>query len=157
MNNLVRLILSIIICQAAGLFSMFVPMGSENAWYNSLAKPTFNPPDEVFAPVWITLYFLMGISLFLVWREGLKNKEVKAAFNIFMVQLVLNAFWSHIFFGAQSTLGAFILICVLIVLIVLTIMKFFKISRLAGMLLIPYLLWVLFAASLNFVFWQLNK
>jgi tryptophan-rich sensory protein len=157
MNNLVRLILSIIICQAAGAFGALAPSGSENAWYNSLAKPSFTPPDSVFAPVWITLYFLMGIALFLVWREGLKNKEVKSAFILFMVQLFLNAFWSHIFFGAQSVLGAFILLLVLIVLIVLTIIKFFKISRLAGMLLIPYLLWVLFAAALNFVFWQLNQ
>jgi len=110
----------------------------------------------VFGPVWVFLYLLMGISLFLVWKEDLKNKHVKTAFMIFMIQLVFNAAWSIVFFGMRSPVGGLIVIVILWILILITTLKFLKISKTAGMLLVPYLLWVTFAAILNYSIFTLN-
>jgi translocator protein len=126
------------------------------AWYSSLNKPSFTPPDWLFGPVWIILYLLMGVSLFIIWKEELKNKEVRTAFLIFILQLIFNAVWSIIFFGAHSIAGGLVVIVILWILILVTILKFMKISRIAGILLIPYLLWVSFAMVLNFSIFNLN-
>lgn len=156
MSNIIKLILSIVICQAAGIIGTIFTGDSVLGWYAGLNKPSFNPPDWIFGPVWITLYILMGISLFMIWREDLKNKDVRSAFNLFMVQLVFNTAWSIVFFGAHSITGGLIIIIILWILILMTIIKFVKISRFAGILLIPYLLWVSFATVLNFFIYKLN-
>lgn len=156
MSNILKLIISIVICQLAGVIGSFFTMDSIPTWYAALNKPDFNPPNWIFGPVWIFLYLLMGISLFLVWRENLKNDHVKSAFVIFMVQLVLNTFWSIVFFGMQSITGGLIIILLLWLFIILTIIRFRKVSAIASMLLIPYLLWVTFAAVLNFYIYKLN-
>ncbi len=156
MSNLVKLIICIVICQLAGLIGTVFTMGSMTTWYAALNKPSFNPPDWLFAPVWIVLYLVMGISLFIIWKEGLKNKDVKSAFIFFIIQLILNASWSVVFFGVHSVIGGLIVIIILWLLILVTIIKFKNISRTAAILLIPYLIWVSFATILNFFINKLN-
>lgn len=156
MSNTLKLILSIVICQAAGLIGTIFTMDSIPTWYAALNKPSFNPPNWLFGPVWTVLYLMMGISLFIVWKEDLKNKVVKSAFTVFMIQLFLNTIWSIVFFGMQSLSGGLIIIILLWIMILITILKFMKISRVAGILLIPYLLWVSFATFLNFSILKLN-
>jgi len=155
-SNIVKLILSVVVCQLPGIVGAFFTSDSTTEWYALLNKPSYNPPDWIFGPVWIVLYLMMGISLFLIWKEDLKNKEIRSAFIIFIVQLIFNALWSIVFFGAQSIIGGLIVIIILWVLILITILKFIKISRVAGILLIPYLLWVSFATVLNFFIYKLN-
>jgi benzodiazapine receptor len=147
---------SIIICQLAGFIGSLFTTSSIPRWYANINKPSFNPPNWVFAPVWTTLYLLMGISLFLVWRTGLNEKEVKIAVAVFIFQLALNALWSFLFFGLESPFAAFIEIIFLWASIFISIILFLQISRIAGYLLIPYLLWVSFASILNFSIWRLN-
>ncbi len=156
MSNTLKLILSIVICQAAGLIGTVFTLDSIPTWYAALNKPSFNPPNWLFGPVWTILYLMMGISLFIVWKEDLKNKVVKSAFTVFMIQLFLNTIWSIVFFGMQSISGGLIIIVLLWIMILITILKFMKISRVAGILLIPYLLWVSFATFLNFSIFKLN-
>ena len=126
-------------------------------WYASIEKPSFTPPNSVFGPVWITLFLLMGIALFLVWREGLSDRNVRNTFTLFIVQLVLNVLWSAAFFGLRSPLAGLVVIIVLWAAILLTIIRFFGISRAAGALLIPYIAWVSYAAVLNGALYILNR
>jgi tryptophan-rich sensory protein len=107
-------------------------------------------------PVWLTLYTLMGIAIYLVWRKGLDSEDVKTAFILFWVQLGLNAIWSIIFFGQESILGGVIIITSLWVVLLITIIKFFKVSRVAGGLLIPYIAWISIASALNIWILVLN-
>ncbi len=154
--NYWKLVASIIICQLAGIIGSFFTVSSVSTWYLTLNKPFFNPPSWLFGPVWITLYFLMGISLYIVWNKGIGSKEAKIAISIFGVQLILNTLWSIIFFGINSPLFAFIEIILLWIAIVMTIVYFYRISKTASYLLVPYLLWVSFAAILNFAIYYLN-
>ena len=156
MSNFLKLVLSILICQLAGITGALFTAGSVSGWYATLIKPSFNPPDSVFAPVWTVLYLLMGISMFLIWKEGLRNKEVRNAFILFIVQLVFNTLWTIIFFGARSITGGFVIIVILWILILICIFRFLRISKTAGMLLIPYFFWVAFAAVLNCYIMILN-
>jgi len=155
-GEVVKLILAIVICQAAGLVGSIFTVPSIPTWYATLQKPSFSPPNWIFAPVWTILFTLMGISLYLVWRKGRGNKNVRNALLIFAVQLVLNVLWSVLFFGLQSPLYAFVEIIVLWAAILFTILKFFKVSKNAALLLIPYILWVSFAAYLNYSIWILT-
>ena len=147
---------SIIICQLAGIIGSLFTAPSIPLWYANINKPSFNPPNWVFAPVWTTLYLLMGIALFLVWRKGLKEKDIKIAFAVFIFQLILNSLWSFLFFGLESPFAAFIEIIFLWIAILISIILFSRISKAAAILLIPYILWVGFASVLNFAFWRLN-
>jgi len=156
MKRWVKFIVSILVCQMAGVVGSFFTYPSIPTWYATLQKPSFSPPNWLFAPVWITLFTLMGVSAYLVWNKGLKNKQVKESLSIFGIQLILNAFWSFLFFGLKSPLYAFIEIIILWGAIVLTILKFYKISKKAGLLLFPYIVWVSFAMTLNFYVWRLN-
>lgn len=155
-KEIFRFIVSIVICQAAGFFGALFTTPSIPTWYESLQKPIFNPPNVIFAPVWTFLYFLMGVSLFLVWKSGIGKKEVKEGILFFFCQLLLNIVWSILFFGLKQPLFAFIEIIILWIFILLTIVYFFKVSRIASILLIPYILWVSFASVLNFSLWKLN-
>jgi len=155
-RNIVKLVVSIIACQCAGVIgSVFTTPAIPN-WYAAIEKPAFTPPSWLFAPAWITLYLLMAIAAFLIWRKGLGEEGVKTALVIFLVQLVLNALWSLVFFGLQSPLYGMVVILVLWIAILLTIIKFFKLSTAAGALLLPYILWVSFASILNISIWVLN-
>ncbi|MFC1939205.1 TspO/MBR family protein [Chloroflexota bacterium] len=148
-KNVVKLIVSIVACQCAGLIGSIFTAPAIPTWYAALEKPPFTPPNWLFAPAWITLYLLMGISVFFVWRKGLENRPVRNAIVIFLTQLVLNALWSVVFFGLHSPLYGVVVIVFLWVAILFTIIKFFRISNLAGALLLPYIGWVTFAAILN--------
>ena len=152
----VGLVVSLMICFAAcGIGGLATTQGLD-AWYETLDKPTWNPPNWVFAPVWTTLYGLMGTAVWLVWRGGVWN-EVKSAVVLFTVQLVLNGLWSILFFGLQNPGGALIEIVALWLAIVATTILFFRRSMIAGGLMMPYLLWVSFASFLNFTIWNLNR
>ena len=154
--NIVKLVTSLVVCQCAGIVgSVFTAPAIPN-WYATLQKPAFTPPNWLFAPAWITLYLLMGIAAFLVWRVGLENRRVRTALIIFLVQLVLNALWSVVFFGMQSPLYGVIVIAILWLMILLIIFKFARISAVAAWLLVPYILWVSFATALNISIWILN-
>lgn len=156
MNNIIKLVTSIIICLFAGFIGSIFTSPSIPTWYATLIKPSFNPPDWIFAPVWTALFALMGISLYLVWNKGLQDKKVKISLSLFGLQLVLNVLWSFLFFGLHSPFYAFLEIIILWIAIVLTILNFFKVSRTAGLLLLPYIFWISFAAILNFSIWRLN-
>ncbi len=155
--NIIKLLSSIVICQAAGVIGSLFTTPSIPTWYASIEKPSFTPPNGVFGPVWITLFLLMGIALFLVWREGLGDRRVRSAFIIFMVQLILNVLWSVAFFGMRSPLAGLVVIIVLWAAILLTVINFFGISRVAGALLVPYIAWVSYAAVLNGALYILNR
>jgi len=154
---ILKLVVSIVACLAAGAIGSIFTRTAIPTWYATLEKPIFTPPNWLFAPVWTLLYILMGIAAFLVWRKGLKNRGVRTALIVFLIQLVLNALWSVVFFGFESPLYGLIVISVLWVAIIVTAIKFFKISRVASVLMWPYLLWVTFAAVLNSSIWLLNR
>lgn len=127
------------------------------SWYNTLVKPSFNPPSWLFGPAWTILYILIAVSAIIIWRKGIKKEKVRGALKLFAIQLVLNLIWSPIFFGAHNILLALIVIVVLWYFIFLTILAFYKIDKTASYLLWPYLAWVSFATILNFSVWILNK
>jgi len=156
-GDALKLVVSFLLCQMAGVIGGFFTASSVNTWYATLTKPAFSPPNWLFSPVWITLYLLMGISLFLVWRKGLQTEGIKTALLFFAVQLALNTLWSILFFGLKMPLLAFIEILILWYFILITLLKFRRISKPAALLLVPYLLWVSFAAVLNFFLWYLNR
>ncbi|KPJ54465.1 TspO protein [candidate division TA06 bacterium DG_24] len=155
--DLARLVISIVLCQSAGVIGSIFTARSVSTWYPTLRRPFFNPPSWVFGPVWITLYLLMGISLFLVWRKGVGTAQVRVAIVAFAVQLILNAAWSGAFFGLRSPLAGLIVILLLWVAISVTIVLFRQISALASLILIPYIAWVSFAAILNASIYALNR
>ena len=155
-TDFLKLTASLGACYLAALLGSIFTTPNVPTWYASLARPFFAPPDWVFGPVWTALYTLMGISAYLVWREGLTDPKVKAALAVFVLQLAANVSWSAAFFGLRSPLAGLAVIAFLWTLIALTIQKFRAISRTAGALLLPYIVWVSFAAVLNFAIWRLN-
>ena len=134
----------IALCQLAGAAGAFVTAAS---WYRALDRPSWAPPGWIFGPVWITLYTLMGIAVWRIWRSSSSRRGT--ALRWFAVQLVLNAAWTPVFFGARSIGGGLVVIVTLLVAIVATIVAYNRISRLAAALMIPYLAWVAFATALN--------
>lgn len=140
MNNFLKLVVAVVGAQAAGIIGAVFTTPAIPVWYAALEKPAFNPPAWVFAPVWTTLFFLMGIAAFLVWQKGLKRKEVRVALLLFVLQLGLNTLWSIIFFGLRSPGGALVEIVFLWLAIAATIVLFYKISKPAAWLLAPYIL-----------------
>ena len=125
------------------------------SFYGELAQPSWAPPAWLFGPVWTALFTAMGVAAWLVWREGGLG-ERRGALGLFVAQLVLNGLWSWLFFAWQLGGAAFVDIVVLWLLILLTTLAFWRARPLAGALLVPYLLWVSFAAALNYALWQLN-
>ena len=125
------------------------------SFYSQLAQPDWAPPPGVFGPVWTVLYALMGIAAWLVWRCG-GFRANRQALTLFLLQLAFNALWSWFFFAWHRGVLAFVDIIVLCILIVFTLVSFWRVRPLAGVLLIPYLLWVSFASVLNYSLWQLN-
>jgi len=150
------LIAAIIISLSAGAIGTVFTGPAIPGWYAQLEKPPLTPPEWAFGPVWTTLYILMGISVFLVWREGWHRRDVRLGIGLFGLQLVLNALWSYLFFGLQSPLYGLIEIIALWVVLLATILWFYRISRVAAVLLIPYIAWVTIAMYLNAGIWLLN-
>ena len=158
MNKITRILVVVVTCLAIGYFSGMVTRSAIITWYPTLVKPSFNPPNWIFAPVWSMLYIMMGVAAGLVWNCIDNEKEtVKNALIFFAVQLGLNALWSFLFFGLKNPLLAGVEIIVLWLMIYETYTKFAKINSIAGYLLLPYLLWVSFAMVLNGSIWWLNR
>ncbi len=158
MNKLTRILTVVITCVAIGYFSGLVTRTSVETWFPTLVKPSFNPPAWVFAPVWTTLYIMMGIAAGLVWNKINNSPDtVKTALIYFSIQLGLNALWSILFFGLKNPLLALIEIVLLWLMIYEAYIKFGKIDKVAGYLFLPYLFWVSFASVLNASIWWLNK
>jgi tryptophan-rich sensory protein len=155
-KKFIKLIVAILICQGAGIIGSVSTMSSIPTWYATINKPNFTPPNWLFGPVWITLFTLMGISLYLIWNEGLRSKKVREALSIFGLQLVLNTLWSILFFGLKNPFYGLIEIIILWITIVITLIKFYNISKTAGLILIPYINWVSIALILNYYVWVLN-
>ena len=155
-KRIVYITISVAVCLLIGFLSSIATQSSVNDWYTTLNKPSFTPPNELFAPVWTALYILMGISAGIVWSKGYHHIWVKTALYHFVFQLLFNALWSIVFFGLKNPLLGLIVILVLLTLIMLTIKWFRIISKPAAYLLIPYVLWVGFAAALNYKIWELN-
>lgn len=143
----------VLLCLAVGGIAGWATAQSVNDWYLTLNRPSWNPPNWLFAPVWTTLYIVMAIAAWLVWRT---NDNVRPALTLFFVQLALNFAWSFLFFGARSPLLGLIEILALLAAIIATTSAFFRRSTLAGVLMLPYLVWVSFATFLNFTIWRLN-
>jgi benzodiazapine receptor len=154
--GIIKLIISIIIPLNIGVLSGILSSDVIPYWYETLNKPSFNPPNWVFAPVWTILYFLMGITLFLVWKQN-ASKERNRAILLFSVQLFLNFCWSFLFFYFHQIGLALIEILLLWISIVSMIVLFYRIKPLAAYLNIPYLLWVTFATALNGAYYFLNR
>jgi tryptophan-rich sensory protein len=155
-RDIIRFILGIVICLSAGFIGSVFTTPQIPSWYAALSKPAFTPPGWVFAPVWTILYLMMGVALFLVWRKWGVAGSVSIALWAFGVQLVLNVLWSAFFFGLQSPVAGFVEILFLWIAIVVTILLFYRISRISAILLVPYLLWVSYAAVLTFSIWRMN-
>ena len=177
-SNLLKLLISIIICELAGVVGSIFTTPEISGWYKSLNKPSFNPPNWIFGPVWTIIFILMGVSLYLVWlnkwetKNKIRSGKIKAwnplsqkfltvwkkanIILIFILQLILNISWSAIFFGMRSPGAAFFEILMLWFAIIFMIINFYKISKTAALLLLPYILWVSFAAFLNYFIWILN-
>jgi len=178
-KKLFKLLASIIICELAGVIGSAVTLPGVRVWYKTLNKPSFNPPSWIFGPVWTILFVLMGISLYLVWSEkfvvknelkigkikawnGLSQKLFKGKWQkaniilIFALQLILNFLWSVIFFGFHLPGVAFFELLMLWFAILYTIISFYRVSKTAAYLLIPYIAWVSFAGILNCFIWILN-
>ncbi len=151
-----RLIASILIPLIVGFIGSIVTITEIPTWYAALSKPAWAPPNWLFGPVWTILYILMGIALYLVWREGLNRRDVRFAILIFGAQLVLNLLWSIVFFSYHALLGSFFLIMLLWLVILANIIAFSIISKPAGLLLVPYIVWVSIASYLNYSVYILN-
>jgi len=157
-KSVVRLIAACCVSLAAGVIGSFTSFGDGfDSWYSTIEKPAFTPPNWVFGPVWTILYLVMGIAAFLVWQKGLQLKAVRIALGWFLVQLILNALWTPVFFGLQRIGWALAVIVLLWVAIAVSMYCFSRVSKTAVILLIPYLLWVSFATVLNGSIWRLNQ
>ncbi|UCD60013.1 MAG: tryptophan-rich sensory protein [Flavobacteriaceae bacterium] len=155
-KQLTYIAISVAICLIIGFLSGFATQSSVNDWYVTLNKPSFNPPNWIFGPVWTLLYILMGIAAGIVWAKGFYHIWVKTALYNFGFQLLFNALWSVVFFGFKNPFWALLVILFLLALILVTIKWFNVVSRTAAYLLIPYFLWVCFATILNYKIWEMN-
>lgn len=162
-KKVLRFVISIAICELAGVIGSVFTISNIPVWYATLAKPFFAPPNWLFGPAWTLLYFLMGAALFLIWEKGFVKpiadpvkKQAKKAVGAFSVQLALNVIWSFLFFGLRNPLYGLIEIIVMWIAIAYTIKTFYPVSKKAAWLLVPYILWVSFATALNAAVWMLN-
>ena len=157
MKRISRLVCSVSVCLLTGFLGSYVTRDSIATWYAGLSRPPFTPPDGTFGVVWPSLYVIMGISAFLVWSAGIERKQVRVALGIFTLQLILNGLWTPIFFGLHLIGFALIEIVFLWIATLLMIIAFWRISKPATWLLVPYILWVSFAVVLNTSLFFLNR
>ena len=157
MNKFSRIAIVVTICLAVGYLSGMVTRASITTWYPTLVKPSFNPPNWIFAPVWTSLYVMMGVAAGLIWNQITTQKAaVTKALQFFTIQLVLNALWSYLFFGLHNLMLATIEVVLLWLMIFETYSQFAKINKTASYLMLPYLAWVSFASVLTASIWWLN-
>lgn len=155
-SDIYKLIISFVIVFAIGMIGAVITSHQITTWYPSIIKPSWTPTGWVFPIVWNILYILISISLFMVLKENLQDKKVKIALSIFGIQLILNFLWSIVFFGFQSIIGGLGVILMLWIFILINIIVFYKISKWAGIFLIPYIVWVTIATYLNYSIYLLN-
>lgn len=155
-NDLIKLVTAVSLTVILGAVGGLVTAPEIPTWYAGLTKPSFNPPNWLFGPVWTTLYILMGISCYLVWKQA-PSSERNKALTIFIIQFVLNFCWSFIFFGMHATGWALAEMILLWITILITIFSFARFSKTAAWLLVPYISWVSFAMLLNGAIWRLNS
>lgn len=153
--KLIKLFSSIAVSLAAGGIGSLATIPNIPSWYAALDKPWFNPPNWIFGPVWTTLYILMGVSLYLVWVTPSKRRK-QAAYILFGAQLFLNTLWSIVFFGLHAPFVAIGIILMLLISLIVTMRLFWDLSKLAALLLVPYVAWVSFASCLNIAIAVLN-
>ncbi|MDI6851650.1 MAG: tryptophan-rich sensory protein [bacterium] len=151
-----KLLISVAIPLLVGFIGSLFTSSSVNTWYKEINRPSFTPPSWLFAPAWTLLFILMGLAFYYVWLNNFGHNRT-LVIGIFALQLVLNLLWSLLFFGLRSPLTALIEIVVLWFVILLNIILFFRVSRVAGYLLVPYLLWVTFATVINLAIYLLNR
>lgn len=144
----------IMICQLAGIIGAGLTVSSVQTWYVNLNKPWFTPPNWLFGPMWLTLYTLMGVATYLVAEK--KTHQAKQAVKLFLIHLVINALWSPVFFGLRQIFLGLIVILTIWVLIIVLFFRYKKIDIRAGLMLVPYFLWVSLASMLNLAIWKLN-
>jgi benzodiazapine receptor len=158
MNKVTRILIVVVTCLAVGYFSGMITREAITTWYPTLVKPSFNPPNWVFAPIWTLLYAMMGVAAGIIWNQMETDRTiVKKALQFFAIQLALNAVWSYLFFGLKNPMLALLEIALLWLMIYETYLKFVKINKIAGYLLLPYLAWVSFASVLNASIFWLNR
>ena len=157
MLKILKIVLLVVLCVTVGYLSGLVTRESILTWYVTLNKPSFNPPNWVFAPVWTLLYIMMGVAAGMIWTSNSDEQTTKKALGFFAIQLGLNALWSYLFFGLHNPLLALIEIILLWLMIFETYNLFKKIHKTAGFLMLPYLVWVSFATILNASIWWLNS
>jgi translocator protein len=155
-NNWLKLVIALAIPLLVGGISGSFTAIEVKGWYLKLQKPSWNPPSTIFAPVWTTLYLLMGYAFYRVWTKPGNSSLKNTALGLFVTQLVLNFFWSFIFFKQHQLGWAFLEIVAMWLAILFTIIAFSKTDKIAAWLLVPYISWVSFAALLNYTIWQLN-
>lgn len=154
-KSIIALIISILLAQGIGLLSGFLSMTAPSA-YENFNKPSFSPPGWVFPVVWTILFFLMAVAAYRIWLKGKSGEDVRKALILYGIQLFLNFLWSIIFFRFRLYAIAFLELLLLLVFILLTTFEFFKIDKISGYLMIPYIVWVSFAGVLNYAIWMLN-
>lgn len=152
----VPFVICLVIPLAIGALGSLLTMESVKTWYTTLNKPSFNPPNQIFGPVWSTLYVLMGISSYLVWKERKTFTGYNLAVGLYFSQLILNLMWSFLFFYQHQIGFALAEIIVLLIAIITTALVFYKVNKVAGLLFIPYILWVSFASYLTYSIFILN-
>lgn len=158
MNKITRILTVVVTCLCIGYFSGIITRESIEVWYPTLIKPSFNPPNWIFAPVWSALYVMMGIAAGMVWNRIETDRiNVRKGLQFFAIQLALNFLWSYLFFGLHNPLLALVELIVLWLMIFETYVVFKKVDKIAGMLLLPYLAWVSFAGILNAAIFWLNR
>lgn len=155
MNLFIKVAVCVLLCTGLGFASGFSTAAEINNWYQYIQKPSWNPPNSVFGPVWTTLYILMGIAAGLIWHSNDERKN--KALLLFVLQFMFNLAWSYIFFSLHEIGWALAEIIVMLLLIITCTAWFFKIKRAAGYLMMPYVVWVLFATCLNGAIWMLNS
>ncbi|MEO0042516.1 MAG: hypothetical protein RL329_1964 [Bacteroidota bacterium] len=151
-----KFVISILLCEIIGISSGLFSAGAIQTWYMTLQKPSWNPPNYLFGPVWTILYVLMGISLWLIWKSNASEPLQKKAIYLFALQLFINFWWSIVFFNFQSPALGLIVIILMLLSILRTIFQFAPISKTAAWLLVPYISWVSCATILNYTIWSLN-
>ncbi|MFC1454621.1 TspO/MBR family protein [Candidatus Undinarchaeota archaeon] len=151
-----KALLAVIICQMAGVVGAIATSSSVSTWYVTLNKPWFTPPSWVFGPMWITIYTMIGIAAYLIWKQGITKPEVIYAMQIFAIQLLLNTVWSFVFFWLRWPLGGFLFIVLVLAVVIYNAYLFYKIYKPAGYLFSLYILWGTFATTVALFVWLLN-
>ena len=152
-NKFLSFVLFFFITYSASFIGRLVSISSKEPWYSQLVKSNYNPPDWIFAPVWITLYFMMTLAIWFFWHS--KNKDMNTVY-IYFIHIVFNTTWSIVFFGLHQILVALLVLLVLIFLIITLILKFKRVNLISYYLMFPYLLWTIYALFLNINLLMLN-